>query len=290
MALQPGLSETLNISPPVTGGGRLEAMKLKVDANGNAVLKDGHPIYAYNDGTEAPFDAVGTLEGLNNKIKAEEEKATRFYQERENLKKELEPWKAYKPEEVKKAIETVKNLSAQEILDQRGIEELKRQMRQGFDEEKAAIAKSYEPKIKDFEQTIADRESVIYDLAVTNKFATSDYFSGEKPKTVFAPEHATKIFGHRFKVDINGRNYKIVALDENGKPLMSRKNHGELADFDEAVGILVDTDSKKNRILQGSDGGGPRSSHSLNVNDPNFKKLSATEQIKAGLEKRRGMR
>ena len=266
-------------------------MKLKVDTTtGNAILKDGHPLYVYDDGTEMPFDAAATLEGLNKKIKAEEEKATRFFTEREELKKQVEPWKPFKIDEVKKAIETVKNLSAQEILDQRGVEELKRQMRMGFDEEKSALAKSYEPKIKEFEQTIADREAIIYDLAVTNKFATSPYFSGEKPKTVFAPEHATRIYGNRFKVDINGKDYKIIALDEvGGKPLMSKKNHGEMADFDEAVGILVDQDAKKNRILKGTDGGGPHSHYSLNVDDPNFKNLSATEQIKSGLQKRKGL-
>jgi hypothetical protein len=264
-------------------------MKLLTDANGVPVLKDGLPVYKYADGTEMPFDASATLEGLNKKIKAEEEKATRFYTEREELKKAVEPWKGLKVDEVKKALETVKNLSAQEILDQRGIEELKRQMRTGFDEEKSALAKSYEPKLNELQKTIAEREAIIYDLAVTNKFATSEYFSGEKPKTVFAPEHATRIYGNRFKVDINGHDYKVIALDEGGKPLMSKKNHGELADFNEAVGILVEQDSKKNRILKGTDGGGPHSQHALNSNDPNFKNLSATEQIKAGLQKRKGL-
>lgn len=262
-------------------------MKLKVDEKGVAILKDGLPVYTYEDGTEMPFDAAATMEGLNKKIKAEEEKATRFYTEREELKKAVEPWKSYKIDEVKKALDTVKNLSAQEILDARGIEELKRTMRTGFDEEKSALAKSYEPRLKDLEKTISDSEAIIYDLAVTNKFATSEYFSGEKPKTVFAPEHATRIYGNRFKVDINGHDYKIIALDEVGKPLMSKKNHGELADFNEAVGILVEQDAKKNRIFKGNDGGGPNSAHNLSSGDPNFKNLSATEQIKAGLAKRK---
>jgi len=262
-------------------------MKLLLDANNVPVMKDGLPVYKYADGTEMPFDAAATLEGLNKKITAETEKSTRFFTEREELKKAVEPWKTYKLDEVKKAIETVKNLSAQEILDQRGIEELKRTMRTGFDEEKSALAKSYEPRIKDLEKTISDREAIIYDLAVTNKFATSEYFSGEKPKTVFAPEHATRIYGNRFKVDINGHDYKVIALDETGKPMMSKKNHGELADFQEAVGILVEQDSKKNRIFKGNEGGGPGTGHNLSSSDPNFKNLSATEQIRAGLAKRK---
>lgn len=265
-------------------------MKLVVDEKGNAVLQNGMPVYEYPDGTKAPFDAEGTLTGLQNKITAESEKATRFYQDREALVTKLKPFDGLNPDDVSEAMKLKKNLSDKQLLDANGVEELKRQMRVGFEDEKAAITKSFEGKIADIENSKSDLHQIIYDLAVKNQFATSEYFAGDKPKTILRPGHAARIFADHFKLEVNGRDYRMVALDDKGKPLMSRKNHGELADFNEAIALIVEAEDKVNPIMSGSSGRGPRNSGNLRDEGVDPNSLSNTDLIRRGLEKRRGLR
>jgi hypothetical protein len=41
-------------------------MKLKTDSNGNAVLKDGKPVYVHHNGQEVAVDVAGTMKALNH--------------------------------------------------------------------------------------------------------------------------------------------------------------------------------------------------------------------------------
>lgn len=77
-------------------------------------------------------------------------------------------------------------------------------------------------------------------------------------------------FGRHFKV-VDG---KLAASDANGNPIYSRKQPGAQADFDEALGILIDQYPHKDSILKADNkpgsgapangGGGKGGSKSIN--------------------------
>jgi hypothetical protein len=160
-------------------------------------------------------------------------------------------------------------------------------MKVGFEEEKTSIISSYNEKFATVEQEKQSLHSTIFDLAIMNRFATHPYFSGEKPLTIYSPDDAKAIFGHRFKVEIIDGKAKEVALDEKGKPLMSKKNHGEQAEFDEAIQIMVEAKNKTHNIMASASGRGPRNSHNLGDGDDDTNDKSSNSLIKSGLKKRK---
>jgi hypothetical protein len=262
-------------------------MKLMLDENGNAVLQDGHPVYVYDDGSESPFDAAATLDNLNHKIDNLTEEKDRFFNKSKQLKEDLKKFEGIDIEKAKDAMEKLKMIDDNKLVDEQGVEALKRTMRENFDEELKNVVKSHKQEIVQLKQSANDLQSIIYDLAIKNRFATSPYFSGSEPKSIYPPEDAAKIFGDNFDVKIDGRKFKIVAKDNDGKPILSKKNHGEPAEFDEAVAQLVENHSKKHAILRAQRGGGPNGGGNLNdLSLEKFDSLSPTDKIKCGLAKR----
>jgi hypothetical protein len=84
---------------------------------------------------------------------------------------------------------------------------------------------------------------------VTNKFSQSKFV---QDGLVIPPDFAEARFGKSFKI-VDG---KVVAHDGQGKPIYSRKRPGEIAEFDEALEVLVDEYPEKARILKGAGASG----------------------------------
>ncbi|WP_459591922.1 DUF6651 domain-containing protein, partial [Enterobacter asburiae] len=59
-------------------------------------------------------------------------------------------------------------------------------------------------------------------------------------------------FGEAFKLEGD----QVVAYDKQGNKLFSRSNPGEVAEFDEALEILIDSYPYKDYILKGSNASG----------------------------------
>jgi len=85
-----------------------------------------------------------------------------------------------------------------------------------------------------------------------------------------------------FEVDGEGKDIVIVAKDREGKTVMSQKNHGDPADFDEAMQKIIDEHSDKARILN-TNPGGPPAGGNLGTGTPG-EFASPTERIAAGLK------
>lgn len=264
-------------------------MELLLDKEGHAILKDGMPVYKYQDGAEQAFDAKATLDSLNSKIKSLEERETRHAEKTQELESKLKVYKEVDLEETKKNAEFVKKFKDKELVDERGIEALKQNMIANFEEEKKGIHKSYENQIGELNKQNKGLENVIYDLAVYREFSNDEHFvdiGGKERKTIYPPEDAAKIWGKNFKVDIKDNKVKILPVDNDGKPIMSKKNHGEVADFHEGIAILVDKHPRRDDVLRSAKKGGPGASGNLDVSSKEFDKLSSTDMIKEGLKKR----
>jgi len=266
-------------------------MKLKLDSNGNAVLVDGHPVYVYEDGTESPLDAKTTISGLEKKNLALEEEKERHFKKANDFKKELKKFEGIDPVKYSEAMEKFKAIDDNKLVDENGVAALKKQMTTIFDEEKDSIHQSYKKTLDENATETKSLHNVIYDLAIKNKFATDPHFSGEKPLTIYPAEDAAKIFGHNFETKIKDGKLEIIAKDNEGKPILSKKNHGEPASFGEAITQLVATHAKSNAILRNAKTGGPMTSGNIDTKTgQSLEGASGTDRIKAGLQKQYGSR
>jgi hypothetical protein len=269
-------------------------MKLVLDEDGHAVLKkndDGTvlPVYEYSDGTKKEFDAGATLEGLTKKINASEEEKQRHYNKTVELTTSLETYKDVDAEEAKEAIRKVKNLSDKKLLDEKGVEAVKIEVRKDMkilsEEREGDLKESHKKDYKEWEVKFSSQESLIRSLVVDNLFANSEYFSGEKRKTIYPAEDASKIFGHHVSIAIDDGKVKISMKDNGNKTIMSKIEHAEPADFNEGMGLIIDKHPKKNEIMRAGSGRGPGSQGNLDGKGKKFDDMTSVEKIKAGLKK-----
>jgi hypothetical protein len=269
----------------------MDEPKLVVDTDGHAVLKDGMPLYKYSDGTEQPLNLKDTINSYENRINNLTEEQDRFFQKSKTLEEKLQSYGKITPEVAKKYESTVKKLEGKELVDQHGLEAYQKQW---TDEVKSSINEEWTIKENAWKEAetglkneIQDMDKIIFDLAVNNKLGTHPYFAGEGRKTVYRPKDAAKIYGDRFKVEREGTNLRVQALDRDGKVLLSKKNHGVPAEFDEAVELIVQQDNDGTyEIFRSSKTGGPRITGNMDSGGPNAPEGSKpVDLIKSGLKK-----
>lgn len=209
-------------------------MKLKLDEAGHVVVQDGKPVYVADDGKEVAFDAaatVATIARING-----EAKSNRI--EKEAALTALKAFEGLDAQAARRAVDLTKNLDDKRLIDAGEAERVK-------SETIAAIEGKYAP-------VVAERDGLLNDL-VTEKiggaFARSKFIAD---KIAVPYDLVESRFGRNFSLD--GR--KVVAKDNAGNPIYSRANPGELADFEEALSMLVDSYPHKEHILKGSNNGG----------------------------------
>lgn len=212
-------------------------MKLKLDANGNVVLQDGKPVYVTDDGKEVAFDAaatVGTISRLNAEAKSHRERA-------EAAEGKLKAFDGITdPAAAAKALNTLKNLDDKKLVDAGEVEKVKA-------EAIKALEEKYAPTVK----RVSELEQALYTEKVGGAFTRSKFIAD---KFAIPADLVQARFGTHFKVE----DGKMVAVDAAGNRIYSRARPGELADFDEALEVLVDQYPYKANILKGTgqSGGG----------------------------------
>lgn len=214
-------------------------MPFKYDADGNIVIQEVNgqklPVFVHADGKEAPFDGdgtVSTISRLNGEAKTHRERAEKAEGSLKSFEGITDPAAAIK------ALYTVKNLDDKKLVDAGEVEKVKA-------EAIKSVRAEYEPivnKAKDLEQQL-------YGEKIGGAFARSKFIA---EKIAVPADMVQAAFGSRFKVD----GGKTVALDLNGQPIFSRTRHGEPADFEEALEIMVDAYPHKASILKGSGASG----------------------------------
>jgi hypothetical protein len=210
-------------------------MKLKLDDAGHAVLKDGHPIYVHDDGKEIPFDAAGTvatISRLNGEAKTNRERA-------EGAEAKL---KTFDPitdvSAALKALETVGKLSDKKLIEAGEVDKVR-------GEAIKAVEDKYAP-------VVAERDSLKSAL-VNEKVGGSFARSKLIPEKLVIPADLVQArFGDAFKLEGDS----VVAYDKGGNKIFSRAKPGEVASFDEALEILIDSYPYKDSILKGTGASG----------------------------------
>lgn len=218
-------------------------MKLKTDENGNAVITDGKPVYVHDDGTEVPFDAPGAMQkitALNKESRDHRLKAKKLEESMGAFEgiEDLATWR----KDAEKALETMASLDENNLVEAGKVESLKKQLVEGFDAERSQLT-----------GTIGEYEKELYQLLVSSRFAASPLLAEQ---TILPPDIAETYFGRHFKVEKHNGTRRVVGyIGED--PIYSRTKPGELADFDEAIAVVLDQYPHKNKILKsGSNGTG----------------------------------
>lgn len=210
-------------------------MKLKLDESGHVVLSDGKPVYIHDDGKEVPFDAaatVATITRLNGEAKTHREA-------KEAAETKLKAFDGIEdPAAAKTALATVANYDGKKMVEAGEVEKLK-----------ADVIKSVRAE---YDPIVAERDALkgqLNEEIIGGSFARSK-FAEDK---VIVPRHMLqRTYGENFKVE----DGKLVPYDANGNRITSRVRHGEIADFDEALELLIAADPYKDSILKGGIGAG----------------------------------
>lgn len=206
-------------------------MKLKLDAEGHAVLSDGKPVYVHDDGKEIAFDAAATVatiaritdesKGFKNRAQTAEEKLKAF----DGITD---------PAAAAKALEIVKNLDDKKLVDAGEVDKVK-----------AAAIAAVEEKYKPVVEKLGTLEAALHGEKIGGSFARSKFIA---EKIAVPADIIEARFGKNFKLE----DGQVVAYDQSGNKLYSKANPGNPAAFDEALELLVDAYPYKDHILKGS--------------------------------------
>jgi hypothetical protein len=217
-------------------------MKLKLDANGNVVLQDGKPVYIKDDGTEVAFDVVGTtntIANLNREAKTHREA-------KEAAEGKLAAYTGITdPAAALAALDTLSKIDQKKLIDAGEIDRVRNE-----------IGKSFETKLSDVTTRAQALENQLFAEKVGGAFTRSKFIA---EKMAIPADLAEARFGKHFTLE----DGKVVAKDANGNKLYSQANPGVYADFDEAIGMLVDQYPHKDHILKGSGASGSGASSSV---------------------------
>nr|WP_315467146.1 DUF6651 domain-containing protein [uncultured Undibacterium sp.] len=210
-------------------------MKLKLDANGNVVVQDGKPVYVKDDGSEIAFDVAGTTSTIA-RLNAE---AKTHREGKEAAEKALKSFEGISdPSAALKALETMSSLDQKKLIDAGEVEKVKTE-----------ISKAFEAKLTEATTRAQTLEQQLFSEKVGGAFSRSKMIT---EKLAIPPDLVEARFGKNFSIEEG----KIVAKDQNGNKLYSPSNPGELANFDEALDLLVQSYPYKDQILKGSGASG----------------------------------
>jgi hypothetical protein len=193
------------------------------------------PVFIHADGKEAPFDAdstLGTISRLNGEAKTHRERAEKAEGALKGFEGIADPAAALK------ALQTVKNLDDKKLVDAGEVERVK-----------AEAIKSVQAQFEPVVAEAAQLKEQLYAEKIGGAFARSKFIAD---KVAVPVDMVQATFGRHFGIE----GGKIIAKDANGQPMFSRTRHGEPADFEEALELLVDTYQHKSAILKGSNASG----------------------------------
>lgn len=221
-------------------------MKLKLDAEGHVVVQDGRPVYVHDDGREVPFDAaatVATISRLNSEAKTHREA-------KEAAEARLKPFEGIEDAEAaRKALETIKNVDEGKLVAAGKVEEIKAAAAKAAEDRVAAQSKVHADELAKLRKEHDQLMSQYHGEKIGGAFNGSKFIS---EKAAIPADLMQARFGSAFKVE----DGKLIGYDGAGNKIFSRVKPGEVAEFDEAIEMLVDQYPYKDNILRGNSNGG----------------------------------
>ena len=244
----------------------------------NIAVKDGHPVWVYDDGKEAGFNAESALKSIKD-VTAESisrKEKLREYESKFAPFMEIENGSEFVTK-AKEAMETVKNFDDKKLIDAKEVETLKQSVAATYKEKISGMETAFATKEKEYLSAIESKDSNISNLLIKGAIGRAKFI---EDKTVLTPSIAYDVFKANFKIEENEGEARAVATRKDGTKIMSLKDPGSYAGIDEALETLVNEHPDKNRLLRGIDGGGgtPPGSQRNNGN-VDLSKMSPRERL-----------
>jgi len=225
-------------------------MPFKMNADGTIAIdaEKKLPIFIHPDNREAPFDAdatIATIGRLNGEAKSHREA-------KEAAETALKPFRdagIEDPAAAAAALETMKNIKAGDLTTAAKVQEIKDAAAKSAQEAVANATRAAEEKQRVLTEQNTKLTQDLNNHIVGGSFTGSKYIA---EKLAIPADIAQKVFGDRFKVE----NGKLVPLGADGNPIFSATNHGNHADFEEAIQVMVSQYANKDMILKGSGASG----------------------------------
>lgn len=228
---------------------------------------DGNPIYIGSDGKESTI-APGYINRLNTEAASHRARAN-------EAETKLKAFGDLDPKKAKEAIEKMKDVNLDELVNKGEIESVRTQMRERF-----------ETEIAERDKTIAERDEKLNKLALDNAFNSSEFL---KERIALPIDAARATFRDRFKVE----DGQVIPLNETGEPLINK--HGQVASVDEAFEAFVSARQDKDVWLKappvggsGSQGGGGGHGGGNRMKRADYDALSPMEQAAIGKKAAKG--
>lgn len=228
-------------------------MAWKMDGESIAV-KDGHPVWIYDDGKESPFNAESALKSIKD-VTAESISRKEKIREFET---KFQPFVGIEDgadfiTKATAALETVKNLDGKKMIDAGEVETLKASVAATYKEKIVGMENAFSTKEKEYQDAISSKDSNISNLLIKGAIGRANFI---EERTVLTPSIAYDVFKANFKIEEQDGEAKAVATRKDGTKIMSLKDPGSYAGINEALETLVSEHPDKDRLLKGIDGGG----------------------------------
>lgn len=254
-------------------------MKLKTETlNGvtyAALTPEGLPIYIHDDGKEVGFDAAAATA----KITTLNSEAKGHRVAKETAEAALKAYEGITdPAAALKALETLANIDAGQLVAAGKVEEIKMAAQKAAEERVAAAQRAAEDTVA---KVTTERDTLAKQLdgaLIGGAFKGSQFV---KDKVAVPPHMLQNTYGGNFRVEEG----KLVPYDAAGNKLYSRANPGDVAEFEEAIELLISADPYKDHILKGQAGHGGGAGQggggtgSKTITRTELAKLSPTEQM-----------
>jgi len=210
-------------------------MKLKLDpANGNVVLQDGKPVYVMDDGSEIAFDAARNMESLKN-LRTENQQRR---EKAETLEGQLKAFEGIDATAAKAALETIGKIDQKKLVENGELEKVRAQMKT-----------EYETKLAEANDKFVKLQAQFDGEKIGGEFARSKFIA---EKLAIPAGMVQDSFGKHFKLE----GGKLIGVHADGEKIYSKANPGEVANFDEALSIIVERYPHKDSILKSDQKGG----------------------------------
>lgn len=196
-------------------------MKIKLDADGHAELKDGNPVYVNGDGAEAAVDVAKlTADVANANGQARDRRL-----EVERLESEAKLFKGVDPKEAREAIAFRKALGD---IDPTKVEHELATL-------KAANA-GLTTQVEERDATIVTADATIDKLSLGAKISGSEFIRTKVVAALQDPALFRAAYGEHLTRDDKGN---VIVKDATGNTIMSAENPGQPATLDEALPRVV---------------------------------------------------
>lgn len=215
-----------------------------------SVVVDGSNLTIINDdGNEHQFDwehAVTKIRTLSDERDGLRIRAENSEGERDELRSKYSSIE--NPKEALEALELKKNLDGAKLIEAGKVETIKAEAVEGYEQQIQDAKEANDLETAKLLEIIAARNGTIYKLDVKNRFKMCPFVL---QKVAMDPEFAFDALGRHFVQQEDGSIIPYYDPDaETPKRVMSRTKTGEIAEFDEAIELIIDKHPKKSAILR----------------------------------------